>query len=61
MSFYSDILNSKQGKIFIDSVFTVLRVDQLYTDQKRFTLAKKLRKAELSLSKALNNLLEIAI
>jgi len=27
MSFYSDILNSKQGKIFIDSVFTVLRVD----------------------------------
>lgn len=61
LSFYSEIIHSRQGKIFIDTLFTVLRVDELYSQDQRHKLAKRLAKLELSVSKALNNFLEIAV
>jgi len=44
VSFYKELLNSKQGKIFIDTLLTVLRVDENFEDIDRFNLAKKLAK-----------------
>ena len=61
MSFYSELINSKQGKIFIDSLITALRVDELYNEDERLKLAKKLGHLELSIPKAMNNFLEIAV
>ena len=29
--FYRQLINSKLGKVFIDTLFTILRVDEMYT------------------------------
>lgn len=61
LNFYRDLINCQQGKIFVDTIFTVLRVDELYSDDERLKLAKKLLKSELSISKAVNSLLEVLV
>ena len=57
LSFYSELINSKQGKIFIDTLITALRIDELYSEEERLALAKKIGHFELSIPKAMNNFL----
>jgi hypothetical protein len=42
LSFYKELLSSKHGKVFIDTLFTLLRVDEGFKEDERLRLGRQL-------------------